>query len=114
MYIQKYLRKLKKCIYKKRGAAAPLIHDVEKNTYNKLTSSNHLNLARPLGELVVFTERVKTRASLVCVPIMTDNAAVIHLAEIEDELGHRGFLFPCASVTRLAVCVEPADVSHAD
>ena len=38
MYIQEYLRKLKKCIYKKKGAPPhPNLHDVEKNIYNKLT-----------------------------------------------------------------------------
>lgn len=75
---------------------------------------SNLNLARPLGELVIFTVRVEARASLVCVPVMTDNTAVIHLAEIEDELGHRGFLFACPCVAGLAVGVEPADVRHSD
>ena len=102
-------------MYIQKGAPPrPNLHDVEKNIYNKLTSSNHLNLARPLGELVVFTERVKTRASLFCIPIVTDYAAVIHLAKIVDELGHRGFLFPCPCVAGLAVSVEPADVRNAD
>lgn len=75
---------------------------------------SNLNLTRPLGELVVFTERVEAGASLVCVPIMTDNATMIHLAEVVDELGHRGFLFACPGVAGLAVCVEPTDVRHAD
>ena len=45
---------------------------------------------------------------------MTDYAAVIHLAKIVDELGHRGLLFACPGVAGLAVSVEPADVSHTD